>query len=137
MGNQKVSPFLTFTGKAEEAMRFYASALPGAEITRLERYGKGRPGSQECDENSVLYGVLSFMGREVCFLDMEAAHPAPEFTWAASLLVSCRDEAEFNTVFDGLSRGGHVMMGPVSTEFFRKCAWVTDKFGVTWQPVLE
>ncbi len=27
------------------------------------------------------------------------------------------------------------MMGPESVGEIRKCAWVIDKFGVTWQPV--
>ncbi len=32
MMEQRLAPFLTFNGSAEEAMRFYAANLPGAEI---------------------------------------------------------------------------------------------------------
>ena len=32
---QKVTPFLSFDGKAEEASRFYVSLLPGSQIDRI------------------------------------------------------------------------------------------------------
>jgi len=137
MEKQRVMPFLSFTGRAEEAMQFYASSLPGAEITKLVRYGTEHPYAGEGEENLVLHGAVSFMGHEIMFLDMTAAYPAPNFSWAISIYLDCRDEAEFDAVFAGLSQGGVVMMGPESVAGFRKCAWVTDKFGVTWQPVLE
>jgi len=38
MEKRRIAPFLSFTGKAEEAMQFYASNLPGAKITKLVRY---------------------------------------------------------------------------------------------------
>ena len=137
MNKQRIIPFLTFNGRAEEAMQFYASNLPGAKITKLARYGKAHPYAGENDENKVLHGALSFMGQEIMFLDMDAAHPAPDFNWAMSLYIDCRDEMEFDAIFSALSQGGVVMMGPEPVAYFRKCAWVTDKFGVTWQQVLE
>lgn len=137
MKKQRVMPFLSFTGRAEEAMQFYASSLPDTKITKLLRYGAGHQYAGEGEENLVLHGAVSVMGQEIMFLDMTAAHPAPEFSWAISIWLDCRDEAEFDAIFNGLSQGGVVMMGPEPVAQFRKCAWVTDKFGVTWQPVLE
>jgi predicted 3-demethylubiquinone-9 3-methyltransferase (glyoxalase superfamily) len=40
-------------------------------------------------------------------------------------------------LFDALAQGGTVMMKEDNFMHFQKVAWVTDKFGVTWQPVLE
>ena len=137
MEKQKFAPFLTFTGNAEEAMEFYVSTLPGAKITTLVRYGKDNPYVGEGQENKIMYGELSFMGREIMFLDMDSANPAPDFSWSTSIYINCNDEAEFDVIFKGLSQGGMVMMGPESIGHIRKCAWVTDKFGVTWQPVWE
>ena len=38
---QRVTPFLTFHGNAEEAMNFYESVLPGGKIESIVRYEKG------------------------------------------------------------------------------------------------
>ena len=132
-----ITPFLTFNGRSEEAMRYYASILPGAEITKLLRYGKDHPIAANGENDKVLHGVLSYAGQEIMFMDMDAAHPAPDFSWAASMYISCVDEAEFDAIFNGLARDGFVMMKEEPFMQFRKVAWVTDKFGVTWQPVLE
>lgn len=132
-----ISPFLTFNGRAEEAMVYYASIFPNAEITTLERYGNKIPHAYPGNENKILMGVLSFKGHEVMFLDMDSAHPSPDFTWSTSIHIYCEDEAEFDAIFNGLSQGGAVMMGPEPVAHFRKCAWVTDKFGVTWQQTWE
>lgn len=137
MEKQKFAPFLTFTGNAEEAMEFYASTLPGSKITNLVRYGKDNPYAGKNQENKIMYGELSFMEQQIMFLDMDTANPAPDFSWATSIYINCSDEAEFDVIFKGLSEGGMVMMGPESIGHIRKCAWVTDKFGVTWQPVWE
>jgi predicted 3-demethylubiquinone-9 3-methyltransferase (glyoxalase superfamily) len=137
MKKQKLMPFLSFTGKAEEAMNFYASVLPDAKITRLVRYGKSSPHMGEGEQDRILHGAVSIKGQEIIFLDMSDAYPAPAFTWASSLYIDCSDEAEFDKIFSALSQGGSVMMGPESVGEIRKCAWIIDKFGVTWQPVWE
>ena len=137
MEKRKIAPFLAFNGNAEEAMKFYVSVFPATEITKIMRYGKKHPFATTGEENKVLCGALSLMGLEIMFLDMTNAYPAPAFSWASSIYVDCSSEGEFDTVFKGLAQGGVVMMGPEAVAHFRKCAWVVDKFGVTWQPVLE
>jgi predicted 3-demethylubiquinone-9 3-methyltransferase (glyoxalase superfamily) len=77
------------------------------------------------------------MGQQIMFLDIEATAHAPAFSWATSFYLDCETEAEFDTIFAALSKEGTVMMGPEPVLHFRKVAWVTDKFGVTWQPVLR
>jgi len=71
------------------------------------------------------------------FMDLEASAECPAFSWATSFYVDCKNEAEFDAVFDGLAREGTVMMKEGPFMQYRKVAWVMDKFGVTWQPVLE
>jgi predicted 3-demethylubiquinone-9 3-methyltransferase (glyoxalase superfamily) len=128
---QRLVPFLTFTGNAEEAMKFYAAVLPGAKIESIARFETGERG----DTGKVCTGILSLLGQQIMFLDMEAAADRPAFSWAASLYLDCKDEAEFNAVVAALSKDGIVMMEPAPILQFRKAAWITDKFGVTWQPV--
>jgi predicted 3-demethylubiquinone-9 3-methyltransferase (glyoxalase superfamily) len=70
-------------------------------------------------------------------MDMNAEYDCTTFNWSTSFYVSCGNEAEFDAVFDGLAQGGFVMMKEEPFMHFRKVAWVTDKYGVTWQPILE
>ncbi len=132
--SQRLCAFLTFNGNAEEAMRFYEKNLPDMKIEALTLFEKDAPNG---DEGKVLNGALSYHGQQILFMDMQAAYPAPSFSWATSLLINCLEEAEFDALFAGLSVDGTVMMGPEAVMHMRKCAWVTDKFGVTWQLVWE
>ncbi|MCL2520962.1 MAG: VOC family protein [Spirochaetaceae bacterium] len=135
MPNQKINIFLTFTGQAEEAMNFYAANLPQAKITQCVPYGAGNPMMAAGEENFIMHGQLEFMGQTIMFLDMSKQYPAPAFAWSTSIYIDCTDEVEFDAVFAALSKEGSVMMGPESVGDIKKCAWVTDKFGITWQPV--
>lgn len=129
---ERLLPFLSFRGNAEQAMRFYAATLPDTKIESLTRFAKGARG----DEGKVLVGMLSVRGQRIQFLDIEAAADCPNFTWATSFLIVCEDDAEFDAVLNGLADGGIVLMQEESYMQYRKTAWVTDPFGVTWQPVL-
>ena len=131
--NQRLIPFLTFHGNAEEAMNFYAAVLPGANIESIVHFEEGQRG----DAGKIINGRLSFMGMQILFMDMNAEYDCPPFSWATSFYVTCRDEAEFDIMFNGLAQDGVVMMKEEPFMQFRKVAWVTDKYGVTWQPVLE
>ena len=133
LDKQRIVPFLTFHGNAEEALDYYAANLPGAKIETLERFREEQRG----DIGKVLAGILSLFGQRIQFMDMEAAYDCPPFAWSTSLLVHCADAAEFDSLFDALAEGGFVMMKEDNFMQYRKVAWVTDKFGVTWQPVLE
>jgi predicted 3-demethylubiquinone-9 3-methyltransferase (glyoxalase superfamily) len=82
-------------------------------------------------------GILSVFDQQIMFMDMSADYECPPFSWTTSFYIPCSDEAEFDAIFNGLSQDGTVMMKEEPFMQFRKVAWVTDKFGVTWQPVLE
>jgi predicted 3-demethylubiquinone-9 3-methyltransferase (glyoxalase superfamily) len=129
----KLIPFLTFHGNAEEAIIFYSQAFPDTKIEELVRYEEGMPG----EVGTVLHGTMSIMDQQFMFMDFDSAHDLPPITWATSFYIKCTDEAQFDSIFDALKGGGSVMMGPEPVMHMRKVAWVTDKFGVTWQPVWE
>lgn len=124
--------FLTFNGDAEAAMNFYQSVFPGAEIVSLHKWEKGMPNG---DEGKVLNGILRLNNNDIVFMDMQSKYPAPQFNWAHSLFYVCPTEELFDQVFNKLKVDGNVMMGPEPVMDMRKCTWVTDKFGVTWQLV--
>ncbi len=129
-GSNPIVPFLTFPGTAEAAMSFYVGLFPAAGIRDISRFGpddRGEPGK-------ILHGDFVLKGQSFMAMDIDAAY-APPVSWGISLYVDCADEAEFNRLFSGLSAGGQVIMGPEPIYELRKVAWITDRFGVTWQLV--
>ena len=44
---QKITPFLWFDGKAEEAANFYVSIFKNSKIGKVNRYGEHGPGPRE------------------------------------------------------------------------------------------
>lgn len=125
-----VRPFITLGGTAEEAINYYVSVFPDSEVVALTRIEEGMPGKA----GDLLTGVFSIRGEEIMVMNMEKEQ-APEPSWMITLLIMFPDEAEFDEIFQKLSLGGAVMMGPEPVMDLRKVAWVTDKFGVTWQLV--
>lgn len=123
-----ITPFLMFTGQAEEALRLYTSLFEAAEIVSLERYGPEEAGP----EGSVRHAVFTLNGQKFMCIDSYVKHDF-SFTASSSLFVTCTFEAEVDRLFEELSRGGSVAMPLAPYPFSPKFAWVTDRFGVSWQ----
>lgn len=132
ISKQRITPFLTFSGNAEEAMNYYVRTFPNSKIVSLRRITKEDRG----EEGKVLNGIIEILGQTFMVLDMEK-ESCPKFTWAVSFYIECKDEAEFDLIFNGLKGDGQVLMGPVEMYDFSKVTWVTDCFNVTWQLVLR
>lgn len=127
----KITPFLMFEGKAEEAINFYMSIFNDAEIIRIARYEAGEPGK----EGEVSQAVFSINGQEFICTDTFVQH-AFTFTPSISLFVECDSEEEINDAYTKLADGGELLMPLDSYPFSKKFGWVQDKFGVSWQLIL-
>jgi predicted 3-demethylubiquinone-9 3-methyltransferase (glyoxalase superfamily) len=119
-GPARIAPFLMFSGtqlgKAEEAMRLYASLFPGSSLDPVERDGDGR----------ARHAGFRLDGQGFIAFDSAMDH-AFTFTPAFSLFVSCGTQEEVDRLWERLSDGGVEV----------QCGWVTDRFGVSWQIVPE
>ena len=124
----QVSTFLMFSGKAEQAMRFYASVLPDARIETLEHYG---PASGAI-AGRVQYGSLIIGGTRYRFVDSPVPHDFA-FTPAISLLLDVDSEPQLTELAAALSKGGRTYMPQGNYGFSRSFAWVEDCYGVSWQ----
>lgn len=122
---ERVTTFLMFEGKAEEALALYRQAFPAAEVGPIERHGEGPAQGQ------ILRAEITVAGHALRLFDSPAPH-AFTFTPAISLFVDCADEAALDRRFALLS-GGAVLMAPGDYGFSRKFAWIQDRFGVSWQ----
>jgi predicted 3-demethylubiquinone-9 3-methyltransferase (glyoxalase superfamily) len=125
---QKITTFLMFTGNAEEAMDFYMSLFSGSQILDITRYGPGEAGA----EGSVMHATFLLNGQEFMCIDSNIEH-AFTFTPAISLYVNCETEAEIDRLFERLTQAGQVLMPLDHYPFSQKFAWVSDRFGVSWQ----
>ena len=115
---QKITPCLWFDGKAEEAMKFYASIFKNSKITRLMRYGEAGPGPK----GSVLSVTAELDGEAFMALN---GGPGFIFSPATSFFVACTTQAEVDEFWERLSAGGEK----------QRCGWLKDKYGVSWQIV--
>jgi len=107
---QKVTPFLWFDGKAQEAANFYVSVFKNAKIVSPVRTGGG-------GLTSVTFEIE---GRE--FIAFNGG-PHFKFSPAISLFVRCDTQSEIDELWEKLSEGGGK----------QQCGWLQDKYGVSWQ----
>lgn len=130
---QKIKTFLTFDGKAEEAMNFYVSVFDNAEILTINRYGADGPGVQ----GTVAHATFSLYGLVMMCMDSNVKQDFT-FTPATSLYVGCATEEEIDRLFEKLREGGGQVLMPLATyPFSPRFGWVADRFGVSWQLNLE
>jgi predicted 3-demethylubiquinone-9 3-methyltransferase (glyoxalase superfamily) len=115
---QKITPFLWFDDKAEEAMDFYVSIFKNSKRGRISRYGEAGPGPS----GAVMVVTFQLDGREFMALN---GGPHFKFTEAISLLVDCETQDEVDALWEKLSEGGAK----------GQCGWLKDKYGLSWQIV--
>ena len=129
---QKVTTFLMFTGRAEEAMNLYTALFKPSEILHITRYGPNEAGA----EGSVVHALFTLNGQEFMCIDSSAQHEFT-FTPSMSLYVRCTTEEEIDAVFATLAQDGQILMPLDRYPFSAKFGWLADRFGVSWQLSLE
>ncbi|MCD0463340.1 VOC family protein [Roseiconus lacunae] len=109
---QRITPFLSYRDRAEEAVEFYVSVVPDSKIVRKVY----NPESQ-----AVL--TIDF---ELCGMKFVALNAGQDwkFTEAFSLAISCETQEEIDELWGALLAGGGSELA---------CGWLKDKFGMCWQ----
>ncbi|WP_405531912.1 VOC family protein [Streptomyces avidinii] len=129
---QKITTFLMFEGRAEEAMTFYLSLFDDAEVLGISRYGADESGPGVGEEGTVRHAAFSLAGQTFMCIDSPAKHEFG-FTPAVSLYVQCDSEAEIERLYGALAEQGSELMPLGSYGFSARFGWVNDRFGVSWQ----
>jgi predicted 3-demethylubiquinone-9 3-methyltransferase (glyoxalase superfamily) len=124
-----LGPFLMFQGKkAEEALNFYVQLVPDSHIESIKHWDAGEPGP----EGTVKVANARIGGCHVMASDSYTKH-AFDFTPSISLYVNLATEDEIERTANALAEGGSFLMPLGSYGFSKKFAWVSDRFGVSWQ----
>jgi len=113
---QKITPFLWFDGKAEDAMNHYVSIFKNSKIVSVARCGEAGPGPK----GTVMSATFQLEGQQFIALN---GGPQFKFTEAISLFVNCETQDEVDDLWEKLSAGGAKS----------RCGWLKDKFGLSWQ----
>jgi predicted 3-demethylubiquinone-9 3-methyltransferase (glyoxalase superfamily) len=113
---QKITTFLWFDDKAEEAMNFYVSIFKNSKVLSVRRYGDAGPGPK----GTVMTATFQLDGQNFMALN---GGPLFTFSPAISLYVNCETQDEVDDLWDKLSDGGKK----------ERCGWLKDKFGLSWQ----
>ena len=130
----RIEPYLSFDGRAEEAMAFYEQAL-GAKRETVMRYADCPdpippeympPGGPQ----KILHGSILIEGQRLMLSDGTPLESGSFRGFSLTLQFDTEDQAR--RAFDQLADQGQVSM-PLGPTFFSPCYGVlSDRFGVNW-----
>ena len=109
----KISPFLWFESRAEEAANFYVSIFENSRIISVSKVGAGPAAGGSMVE-------FELEGQKFSGID---GGPMFSFNPAVSFVVSCETQEEIDYFWKKLSEDG----------MEARAGWLNDKFGLTWQ----
>ena len=116
---QKITPCLWFDDQGEEAAAFYTSIFPNSRIGSIAYYGDVGPGKP----GAAVTVDFELDGQR--FVALNGGPADFSFNEALSLMIHCDSQAEVDSYWDQLGKGGED--GP--------CGWLKDRYGVSWQVV--
>ena len=119
---QKITAFLWFDDKAEEAVKFYTSIFENSKIGKIARYDEAGEKASGRPRGSVMTVEFQLEGQQFVALN---GGPQFKFTEAISFVVNCETQEEVDYYWEKLSAGGKEV----------QCGWLKDKYGLSWQIV--
>ena len=119
---KKITPFLWFDNKAEEAAKFYVSIFKNSKMGGITRYDEEGSKAAKRPKGTVMTVEFQLEGQEFVALN---GGPHFKFTEAISFVVDCKTQEEVDKFWEKLSEGGEKS----------RCGWLKDKYGLSWQIV--
>ena len=128
-----VQPYLSFEGRAQEAIDFYKSAL-GATVDMIMHFKDAPPEVQAQmspqSKDKIMHAAFKIGDTRVMASDGQCTGKA-SFSGIA-LTLNAASNAEAEKLFNALAQGGKVNMPMSETFFANRFGMVADKFGVGW-----
>ncbi len=128
-----VQPYLSFEGKAAEAIDFYKGAV-GAEVKMVMHFKEAPPEMKAQMSpgvgDKVMHACIKIGDSDVFLTD---GHCAGKANFAGiTLTLNATSNGEADKLFSALGKGGQVTMPMAETFFATRFGMVDDKFGVHW-----
>ena len=119
---QRITPFLWYDDKAEEAANFYVAIFKNSKIGSITRYDEEGSKAAGRPKGTVMTIEFQLDGQEFVALN---GGPHFKFMEAVSFVVNCETQEEVDGFWQKLSEGGEEV----------QCGWLKDKYGLSWQVV--
>ncbi|MDX2174201.1 MAG: VOC family protein [Bacteroidota bacterium] len=113
-----IYPCFWFDGQSKSAAEFYCSLFSNSRII----------------SESSLVVMFELEGKKIMALN---GGPMYKINPSISLFVTCVSDDEIEKLYTKLSENGSALMQLDKYPWSEKYAWIKDKFGVTWQLMLE
>jgi PhnB protein len=126
-----VQPYLSFEGRAQEAIDFYKSAL-GAKVDMIMQFKDAPPEMKTSPESKdkIMHSAFRIGDTQIMATDGQCSGKATFSGITLTLNAASNGEAE--KLFNALAQGGTVNMPMSETFFAHRFGMVADKFGVGW-----
>lgn len=135
---QKIVPNFWFDHNAEEAVDFYLSVFKDGIMNATLHYPKTEEEGL-ADFQKDLAGKVLTIDFEISGYRFTAINADTTFksTPAISLFYTCDTKEEMDELWKKLSNGGKPLMELNSYPFSEYYGWIQDKFGYSWQLILN
>ena len=128
----KITTFLMYNNRAEEAINLYTSLFDDSEIITMVKYDEDGPG----EPGTVQHSIFTLNGQVFMAIDANSGQELP-MNPAISLYVTVKDNAEMERLYNGLKKEGAILMPKTEMPPYKQFAWVQDKYGVSFQLAQE
>ncbi|HYF28780.1 MAG TPA: VOC family protein [Candidatus Paceibacterota bacterium] len=131
---QKIVPNLWFDTEGEEAAKLYTSLFSDSRITQVTHYPNAGQEITGKEPGSVMTVAFELAGQSFI-----ALNGGPHFTLnpSISFTVACKTKEEVDRLWSTLSEGGNILMPLDAYPFSERYGWCSDRYGLSWQLVLD
>jgi PhnB protein len=128
-----VQPYLSFEGRAQEALDFYKSAI-GATVDMVMHFKEAPPEMQaqmSPESKDKIMHAAFHIGKTQLFVSDGHCTGKPTFS-GITLTINATSNGEAEKLFGALGKGGQTTMPMSETFFAHRFGMLADKFGVNW-----
>ena len=131
---QKIAPFLWFDDESEYAVNFYISIFRNSKVNFRSYYNEEGSKASGQPKGSLMTINFQLEGYEFTAIN---GGPAFKVSPVISFFVNCDSVEEIDFLWNRLTDSGKIMMEIDKYPFSERYGWVQDKFGISWQLILD